>query len=425
MNRKTFNPSRRQLLRGGCATIALPFLESLAPLAATAAAAAPTGPRPRMLFTYFACGVCNEEWYPAQTGKAYEFSPSLEPLAPFRDELSVLSGLSHPFNDFGHAAADSWLTADKCNDGNSISVDQIAARHLGDDVRFPSLQLSMRSGTGKVARTYTLSYSEKGEPIPAQADPENIFKRLFVAPDAKSMAEAENRLRTRRSILDGLRERVADLRRDLGSADSQRLVEYLDAIRDVERSIAREEIWLRKPKPEVSRAVLEGRDFHKQHVEILSDLIFLAFKSNSTRVISYLSSIEGTRAHGWSHHGGRAEPLAKLAGSDREQVALFARLLAKLKEAPEAGGSMLDHTMILFGSGMNNGLGFKNGSGDHGVTKLPTLLAGGGAYGIRHGQHLMFPDDKTPLAQVFVTMLERAGVADPRFKGVDAGLAGV
>jgi hypothetical protein len=384
--------------------------------------AAEVAARPRLLFVYFATGVCNEEWYPKQAGRNFDFSPTLKALEPHRDEVSILSGLRHEYDFNGHSAADTWLTADDPAGDNSISIDQVAVPYLGDDVRFPSLQLSVNSGTGKKRLTHTLSFNAKGTPIPAQADPRNIFNRLFVAPDAKSMAEAERRLQTRKSILDDMREQVLAIQRSLGQTDSRRLTEYLESVREVEHAIAREQSWLHKPKPEADAAILESGG---HRIATKYNLIHLAFKTNSTRIITYLSSREITRVHSDSHHGGDPAKLARVAASDREQVELFSTLLDKLKDTPDVRGNLLDNTMIVFGSGMNNGDGFKNGTGSHGVRKIPLLFAGGRNVGIKNGQHLMFPDDKTFFGQVFVTMLKCIGLPDARFKQYDAGLPGL
>ena len=303
--------SRRQILKGGCAALSLPFLEGMIPRSASATEVAP---KPRLLFIYFATGVCNEQWYPKQTDRKFEFSPTLKALEPHRGDVSILSGLRHEYDFNGHSAADTWLTADDPAGDNSISVDQLAVPHLGGNVRFPSLQLSVNSGTGKKRLTHTLSFNTKGTPIPAQADPRNIFNRLFVAPDAESMAEAERRLKTRKSILDDMREQVQAIQHRLGRADSDRLSEYLESVREVEQAIAREETWLHRPKPKVDAAILESGG---HRIATKYNLIHLAFKTNSTRIITYLSSREITRVHSDSHHGG--DP-AKLAASPSRTV---------------------------------------------------------------------------------------------------------
>ncbi len=411
--------SRRQALKGGCAALALPMLEAMVSGSPNTGAARA---RPRMVFIYFASGVVNEEWYPRQTGRNYTFSPTLRALEPHRDQLSILSGLRHEYDFNGHSAADTWLTADNPAGNNSISIDQLAASHLGRDVRFPSLQLSVQSGTGAKRLTHTLSFNERGTPLPAQADPRQIFNRLFVAPDAASMAEAARRLASRRSILDDLQGEVAAIRRSLGAVDSRRLTEYLESIREVEQAIVREEAWLRNPRPEVDAAFLENI---RGRIPATYELIHLALKTDSTRVITYLSSREITRVHGDTHHGGDPAKLARVAESDRQQVRFFAEFLNRLKNAPDAGGNLLDNTMIVFGSGMNNGENFLNGTGSHGVRKIPLLFAGGRNFGIRHGQHLMFPDDRTLFGRVFTTMLQRADICGGRFKRFEAGLPGL
>ncbi len=411
--------SRRQVIKGGCAALALPLLEAMIPRSTRAAE---TRPHARMVFVYFASGVANEEWYPRDTGKKYTLSPTLRALEPHRDEITILSGLRHEYDFNGHSAADTWLTADNPEGANSISIDQMVAPHLGRDVRFPSLQLSERSGTGAKRLTHTLSFNERGTPLPAQADPRQIFNRLFVAPDAASIAEAERRLASRRSILDDLQAEVAARRRSRGSGDSQRLTEYLESIREVEQAIAREESWLRKPKPEADAAFLEAK---RGRIPIMYELIHLALKTDSTRVVTYLSSREITRVHEDTHHGGNPEKLAKVAASDRQQVGHFAEFLTRLKKTPDTGGNLLDNTMIVFGSGMNNGEGFSNGTGSHGVRKIPLLFAGGRNFGIRNGQHLMFPDDRTLFGQVFTTMLQRADLCGGRFKRYENGLPGL
>jgi hypothetical protein len=219
-----------------------------------------------------------------------------------------------------------------------------------------------------------------------------------------------------------MREQVLAIQRSLGQTDSRRLTEYLESVREVEQAISREQSWLHKPKPEADAAILESGG---HRIATKYNLIHLAFKTNSTRIITYLSSREITRVHSDSHHGGDPEKLARVAASDREQVELFSTLLDQLKDTPDVRGNLLDNTMIVFGSGMNNGDGFKNGTGSHGVRKIPLLFAGGRNVGIKNGQHLMFPDDKTFFGQVFVTMLKCIGLPDARFKNYDGGLSGL
>jgi hypothetical protein len=419
---------RRTCLRGTCAALGLPLLEAMVShRAAAAGPSAARGPRPRLLFIdEIGNGVDNDRWYPTRLGRDWEITETLRPLAPFRDQVTVLSGLRQTHDDNGHLSADTFLTGARAT-ANAVSVDQVAAEHLGRDVQFPSLTLGP-GGTGTQQDARTLSYDRKGRPIPSVGNAGSLFQKLFVPPAESAIREAEARLSRNESILDGLEAQTVALRRKISRDDARQVDDYLDAVREMERQIARDRAWLQQPPPDVDMASFAAaRERGGRHAPMY-ELVRLALLTERTRVATLMFTSGLGSVHANTHHRGQKKNLDIVAARDLEAMEKFARFVASLQETPVADGTLLDHTCILFGSHMNNGTGwgqgfpFKSTFDSHSVRNLPILLVGGRRLGVRQGQHLLFPEEKTTLSSLFVSMLEFAGMPAATFNGVERGL---
>ncbi len=438
--------SRRTVLRGLGATIALPLLEAMLPRTASAASSLKALPKtgfkatPRVIYCYVPNGVNIFQWTPKDAGAGYTLSPTLEVLKEHRSNFTVLSGLSHFSTDGGHSGADTWLTgADlKAVAGkdysNTISADQVIAEKIGKQTRFPSLELSDESGTGAALNTHTLAFDRNGTPLPAENSPQRLFERLFVPDDAASREATLERYAEKRSILDGVLDEAKALHNKLGRADQRKLDDYLASVRETEKRVERQMEWVDVPKPKIDSSGLllnsqptTGRD-RPGWVDVMLDLSYLAFATDMTRVITFEWSREsagfggnGEGHHELSHHGGDAGMLAKLAAIDRFHLGCLNRFLTLLKFTEEEGRNMLDHTMIVYGSGMNNGE-----RGGHSQKNLPLLMAGGSAWGFKHGQHLAFdPNKNPPLCNLLLTTIQKMGVETDKFQEASGTLTGL
>lgn len=393
--------SRRHFLRGLGTVMALPLLDAMVPIRARAS----TAPKPtRSVFVYIPNGVNGMAWQVTKPGRNYDLSPSLQPLAKHREDFTVFSGLHHP-NGIGqaHVCADTWLTGAKIDAQggrkyeNSVSCDQVMAEVTGIHTRFPSLELSISSGTGHPFGTNTLAFSRDGVPLPAEDNPKAIFNRLF-GEETGGIAAQRVRLAKKRSVLDSVLDDAKSLRLALGNEDRSKLDEYLHAVRDVEQRAERLDAWLDVPKPAVPKSVTANfqRDVPKaqagEYWRTMFDLIVLALRTDMTRVVTYMNGSEGnglaipeigiTQArHNLSHHNGDPVVLDRLAKSDAFIMQQFAHFLDELREVKDGDEPLLDRTMVLFGSGMSYGH-------SHANSNLPILLAGGRGLGLKHGQHL-------------------------------------
>jgi hypothetical protein len=422
--------SRRVLLRGAGAAIALPLLDAMGSAKAGAAEVPPA----RLGFLYLGTGWNTRELFPKTPGAAHETTMLLRPLERHRGRFTVLQGM---FLEFGgaHDGDHTFLTGSDAifrpRNGkeykNSISCDQVAAKTLGRKTRFPSLELSERRGTGFGAQGLsTIAWSQEGIPLAAECDPRTIFNRLFGADGADKQQEDQRRFRQRRSLLDGMRENAKALERDLGGADRARLDQYLTSLRELEIQMDRELAWAKTPKrrPDLSSRELEafavsmqpelpGFDY-RTYARIMYDLIALAWQSDSTRVVSYVVRRElhshypgieaSTDYHSLTHHGGDAKKLEELAGIDLIYMEELAQFLAKLASIKEADGTLLDRCLVGVSSGMGMG---------HSRNQLPTLVAGGEKLGVRHPGFVRYDADM-PLANLWATMLQRASVPDAK-----------
>lgn len=437
---------RRHLLRGLGTALALPLLEAMLPRSARAAPSQykplpeSMGAHPRLICCYVPNGVNILEWVPKDAGPRYALSPTLETLRDHRADFSVISGLGHPHSQGGHSGADTWLTGAnlKAVPGadytNTISIDQVVAETHGRHTRFPSLQLSDQSGTGSALHSHTLSFDRSGTPLPAENSPKRLFERLFV-PETAADREATLRMHAeRKSILDSVLGDARRLHAQLGKADQAKLDEYLASVRQTEDRVRRMEEWIDVPKPRVEAKDLQlasqpgNAHDRPMWIDVMMELSYLAFVTDTTRVISYEWSREaggfgggGENHHELSHHGGDADMLKKLAAIDRFHLQRLGRFISFLAETRETGGRMLDNTIVLFGSGMNSGAG-----GEHSPRNLPTLVAGGRAFGLKHGQHLAHnPEKHPPLSNLLLSLAQKTGVETDKFQDATGTLDGL
>lgn len=411
--------ARRTFLRGLGVTLALPLLECMTPVFARAAA---TPPPRRMLLISNNLGVLPKLFFPAGGGRDYELSPYLSTLAEFRDQFTVCSGLSHPGVVGGHSTENCFLTAargpTKSGFRNQISLDQFAAEKLGQLTRFPTLNLGVN--IDKANRS--LSWTRDGVLLPAEDSAPGLFQKMFVQGDPTAVARQLHRLEERGSILDTLLDDTKRFGRRLGRDDQTRLDQYFTSIREVEERLQTAREWELRPKPSTTQAPPEDVQDKKlffEKYELMLSMAQLALESDSTRIVTLMVDAFATPVfklhpdqsttdgyHNLSHHGQAAEKVKQLEDADHQQMALLQTLLKNLAGRNDGGQSLLDRTMILYGSNMGD-------ANTHDNTNLPILLAGGG---FRHGQHLVFKrDDNTPLSNLFVTMLQQLGVETDAF----------
>ena len=416
---------RRQFLRAGSAVLALPFLEALAPRIARGASA-PTPPK-RMVCIMTNTGLLPLNFWPKQTGKAFEPSRYLSHLEPVRGRYSVMNGLSHPDNSGGHVVEKSFLTGARFPSSavfkNSISIDQLAAESLGHHTRFPYLALGVNGQHDGL-----LSVSRDGVFIPPELSPAKVYQRLFT-PD--TAAESEQRMREigqRVSTLDFVNEKAKRLSRNLGAEDRARLDQYLTSVRELEQRLEQARVWQQREKPRVTVPAPQDIMDTTQDVDrarLMYDMALLALQSDSTRIITlYLNPLEVTvkvpgvsdRTHTLTHHGNEPEKLAQLANVEEAGMKNLGRFLAGVAAVNEGGRSLLDDTAVLFGSNMSNG-------SNHSNVNLPIILAGGR---FKHGQHLQFDlKNNTPLCNLYVSMLQHMGLERDAFSTSTGTLTGL
>ncbi len=423
---------RRTFLRGVGAAIALPMLDAMVPAFAATTKSVKTPVR--MSFVYVPNGVVMDNFTPKTAGKNFEMSRILKPLEPFREQMLVISGLmdnnANSLGDGGgdHArAASSFLTAShpKKTGGSDIhvgvSVDQMVAQAIGSETRLPSLELGLDDSrvvghcdSGySCAYTNSISWSSPSTPLPPEANPRMVFERLFGDVDTSlDAATRARRERYRKSLLDMTREETQKLAGTLGSSDKHKVEEYLDSIREIERRIEKAETDGRTVTPTVDKPAGIPAEF-AEHAKLLFELQFLAFQSDLTRVTSMVIGREGSVRtyqeigiadphHPLSHHRNMPEALEKLTKINEFHMGLFAQYIAKLQATPEGDGTLLDRSMILYGCGIAD-------SNRHTHEKLPVVLLGGGNKTIHTGQHLVTKED-TPMANLYLAMMERQGV---------------
>jgi hypothetical protein len=423
--------SRRTVLRGIGAAVGLPLLDAMVP-ALTAGQNTAAKPLRRLGVVYHPNGFIYDKWLPTGVGSAFEFSPVLSPLEPFRDKLVVVTGLAsdqaEALGDGGgdHSrASGTYLTGVhvKKSDSvveNGISMDQIAAKALERETQLSSLQLTVDDASlvgacdvgYSCAYSSTLSWLTPTLPLMAENNPRVVFDRLFGSSDSTDARVRASRLQQDRSILDSVTDRVKQLQRKLGAADNRKVDDYLASLRDVERRIQKAEEQSSKEVPDVERPAGIPDGF-EPHVALLYDLQLLAFQSDLTRVTTFMYGREQNGRpypqigvpephHPLTHHQNDAEKMQKCAKIQTYHVQLFANYLAKLRSTPDGDGSLLDHVILLYGGGISH-------SDRHTHGPLPTLVVGGGAGSIKGGRHLVYPDH-TPLTNLQLTLLGSLGV---------------
>jgi hypothetical protein len=432
--------SRRTLLRGLGTSIALPLLDAMTP---AFAASSRLGSKPpcRMAFAYVPNGIDMQHWTPTVEGAVFEFPRILEPLAPFQKDLIVFSGLTQnggrALGDGpgDHArAASSFLTG--CHPRKTsgadinvgISVDQVAAQKIGDATRFASLELGCEDGrrAGNCDSGYSCAYSNSiswrtpSSPNPPEINPRAVFERLFAGLDpSETPAVRAKKDRYKKSILDFSLEDTRKLQGKLGPTDSRKIDEYLYAIREIEKRIDAAE----KAAADGSQRIVP--DFDKpagipidfsEHARLMFDLQTIAFQADLTRVATFMLGREGSvrtyreigisdAHHPLTHHRGNPEMIEKVSRINRYHMDQFAYFVGKLKSIPDGDGTLLDHTMALYGSGISDG-------NRHTHNDLPAVLVGRGASAFRTGRHVRYPTD-TPMANLFVSMLDSMGFETP------------
>jgi hypothetical protein len=416
--------SRRTALRGLGATMALPLLDAMIP-ARTALAQTAAATKPRMGFVYFPHGAIMSQWTPATEGQGFEISPILKPLEPFKKQLTVISGLENkaavapPVHALSPGTWLSCVSPRKTQDPwGGITIDQMAAEHLGQDTPFPSLEIATetRGGGGSCDRDYgcsyagTISFRTPSTPLPMETDPRKLFQRLFGQGD--SPEERKRISRQYASLLDMVRQEANDLRRTLGPQDRVMLGDYLETVREIERRIekmeARDLSKLDLPDaPSGTPAQFDA------HLNLMFDLVALAFQANLTRVFSFMMAAEVSNMtynhigvpdafHPISHHQNDKTKIDKLIRIQTYHTQVIAKFVGKLAKLADGDGSMLDHSILLYGSNMSN-------SNAHDHYPLPSAIIGGANGKIKGDQHLKYPD-RTALANLMLTLAERAGM---------------
>jgi hypothetical protein len=425
---------RRTFLRGVGATLALPLLDAMVP-ALTPTAKTAAAPIPRLGFIYHPNGYQKEYWTPDKTGADFELKSSLKPLEPFRNQLTIVSGLanieaeargSSPGPHSRSSAA--WLTAThaKQTEGADvragIGADQIAAKVLGKDTVLPSLELATEQNeqmVGNCEAGYsclyqnTISWKDATTPLPMEVHPRVVFQRLFG--DGANAQEVRRQLETSSSILDSVRARIATLEKTLGAADRGRLSQYLDSVRDVESRIQRAETHADDPSLALPPRPVDIPPTFDEHAKLMFDLQALAYQADITRVIAFQLCRELSprtypnigvtgQHHATSHHGNAADKIRDCAKIETYHLTLLAYYLDKLRQIHDGEGSLLDHVTLLYGGGLGN-------SNQHAIIDLSNLILGGGCGTLKGNLHLSFKvEDYVPQANLLVTLLDKAGV---------------
>lgn len=417
--------SRRTFLRAAGVSLGLPVLESMTP-AFAAPKQASTVPR-RMVAICNDLSLIPEYFFPKETGPDYQLSPYLRTFADLRDDFTVFSGISHPEVDGGHDAEKCFLTgAPHPRRGgfrNSISLDQFAADHIGQHTRFPSLPLIIGPEPN------SLSCTADGVQLPAESMPSRIFAKLFVQGTPREVEEQLQRLREGRSLMDGISDRARTLQRSVTPRDKDRLEQFFTAVRDFEKRLEQAEKWELKPRPKVESKSPKDHPEAEAYIprtRAMFEVARLALETDSTRLITLMVGqsfnpkvdLPGVTLphHALTHQGGVGTAHEQLRIIEEAHLGEVATLLRALRDSPEDDANLLDRSMVLYGSNLGS-------AARHDNTNLPILLAGGG---FKHGQHLVFnKNNNTPLANLFVTMLQRLGVETDRFSSSTGTLRGM
>ena len=417
---------RRSVLRGIGATLALPLLDGMVPALSAIRTTAARGMR-RFGVVYVPNGMAMEHWTPTGEGTTFEFSPILQPMAPFRDRTLVLTGLNPGPGGGAHAGASTkFLTgvAGRMTDGAEIhsetSIDQLLGKELGQYTQLSSLELALdgRDFAGSCdagfscAYTNTISWRTPTTPLPMENNPRVVFERLFGDSGSTDPAVRLARLKEDRSILDSVTEKVADLQQGIGPEDRHKIGQYLDAVRDVERRIQKAEEQSARELPLVQQPAGIPATF-EEHMRLMFDLQLLAYQTDLTRVASFMvgREISGRTYnqigipdahHPLSHHLDDPVKIGIMSKINTYHVVLFAEFVEKMRATPDGDGSLLDHSLLLYGAGMSN-------SNAHAPINLPIMLVGGAGGGLEGGRHITYPED-TPMANLLMAIMDALGV---------------
>ena len=412
-------------LRASGVSLSLPLLEAMRPAMGAESPAGKVDETPRRMVAICTnLGVLERHFVPKKVGADYELTPYLKPLSDVRDQITVVTGSSHPDVTGGHSAEAAFLTAaphpGAASFRNTISLDQYAAERIGMRTRFSSLSLVVAQNGNQ-----SLSFTSDGVMLPAERSPAQVFRTLFVEGDKAAVERQVEQLRVGRSILDTVGERAKSLQKSLGTADRDRIEQYFTSVREVERRLQTAQEWEKKPKPKVDSPPPRDGEHLLERLGAMYDLIRLALTTDSTRIITLMVRTDGFGAqvpgvsdesHNLSHHVGRPDKLDQLRNFELAQFVELAKLLKGLGAAKEGGASLLDRTSVLYGSNLGNG-------NNHDNKNLPILLAGGG---FKHGQHLAFDKDNNyPLPNLFVSMLQRLGIESDKFAGATGTMRGL
>jgi hypothetical protein len=405
---------RRSFLRSSGVALALPALDAMASRRATAADS-PDGEVPRrMVAVNVGLGLHVPKLYPEKAGRNYEITPYLEPLRDLKDNFTVISGASHPDVDGGHQSEKSFLTAiphpNSPSFRNSISIDQIAAEKIGVKTRYGYLALSLAGRS--------LSWSRSGVEVPSLTRPSDVFSRMFLEGKADEKARTIQQLKDGQSIMDSVLAEARSMNRRLGKRDQQKLDQFFTAVRATETRLLKQEAWEHRPKPKVDaqrpQDITDRTDIIGK-ARLMYDMMYLALQTDSTRLITFFKNginavprITGVSNdyHNLSHHGLDPDKIAELGIIELEQFSALADFVRRLHETVEGEATLLERTIVLFGSNLGN-------ASSHNTRNMPIVLAGGG---FRHGQHLAFDQKQNyPLPNLYVSMLQRLGIETDRF----------
>lgn len=422
---------RKAALKSAGVSLTLPFLDAMMPNAFGNPKKEPATPR-RMVILMNSLSLLPQHFFPKKAGHDYDSTPYLNILSAHRKNMTVFSGVSLPDVASGHGALPCFLTGAPHPGSpgfkNSISLDVFAAEHIGEYTRFPFMPIMISPSNGGAEKGEPMSFTAAGVPIPGETKAARLFQRMFLQGNAKEVEAQITRLKEERSILDMLIGRVKNLKSKISSADQQKLEQYMNSVRELERRLVVTQAWERKPKPKTNakppKDTMTFTNGIEQH-KIIFDTMKLALTSDSTRIISlgiHMGStrqdIEGVNdgTHPLSHHGNDPNKLKQLRIVEELQLKEIARFLDALQGTQDQNGTLLDHTMVMFGSNMGN-------ASSHSNVNLPTFLVGGG---FKHGQHLAFDKKHNyPLTNLYVSMLQRLGIEVDSFssgKGTMKGL---
>jgi hypothetical protein len=430
--------SRRTFLRGAGVTLALPLLESMLPAQTPAGAAGVAGavPRSRLSFIFFPHGVTMDKWLPASAGAGFEFTPILKPLEPFRDYITVVSNTYAPmaYGPDASAAANHARSSavflsgarpeETARPALGETVDQAAAKAIGQDTPLPSIELTVEPGGLASPFRNTISWQSATSPLPMEHNPQVIFERLFG--DGSNEAERRARRQQSRSLLDSLTDQVTSLKTQLPAGDRGRLDGYLTDVREIERRIQKAEKQMEAAKLEVPDTPAGVPGTFEEHIRMLFDLQVLAFRAEITRIATLMLAHELSNAtfpatnirdgfHNLSHHSNVRANMEKFAELNAYHHSMLVYFLDKLKGTQDGDGNLLDHSLILFGSGMSDG-------NQHNHTPLPMLLAGKASGALKAGRHVRLPK-LTSHSNLLLTILHKAGVQAEKIGDSSGGIA--